>query len=125
MPVALISGDDVTCAENRPLFPQAEFIEVKQAYGQRAARNLSVVRARARLRDGAEAAARRVYAPPARPEGPFHVAFTFSRPVLADQAALLPPAIRHSPVQVGFDCISMADVINWMTSLSALSLALR
>ncbi|TMV83619.1 aminopeptidase [Thioclava sp. BHET1] len=125
VPVGLITGDDVTCAENRSLFPEAEFAEVKQAIGQRAARSLSIPRARALLRDRAAAAARRTHSRPVAPKGPFRVEFTLSRPALADQMAILPPAIRLSPTTVGFDCTRMAEVIGWMSALSAMSFALR
>ncbi|MCJ8140901.1 M55 family metallopeptidase [Falsirhodobacter halotolerans] len=126
IPVALISGDDRTAAENRPLFPEAEHVVVKQAFGERAARQVSVVRARALLREAAgRAVRRRNRAAPPRPEGPFRAEFRASRAALADQFAVLPPALRLDPVTVAFDCRSMAEVIGWMTALSAMSFALR
>ena len=124
--IGLISGDDCTEAENRPLFPDAQFAVVKHAMGERAARQLSVSRARALLREAARKAACHPPRPAPRvPQGPFRVEFTASRSALADQFAVLPPAIRVDPMTVGFDCATMADVIGWMTSLSAMSFALR
>lgn len=126
VPVGLISGDDRTQSENRSLFPQAQFAVVKHAIGERAARQLSVARARALLRESARVAASRDdYAAPPVPQGPFRAEFVVSRAVLADQFEVLPPAIRVDPMTVAFDCATMAEVIGWMTALSAMSFAVR
>lgn len=126
VPVGLISGDDCTMAENKDLFPDAEFAVVKYALGERASRQLSVTRARALLRDAARNAARRRDWPvPTPPQGPFRVEFQASRATLADQFAVLPPAIRLDAVTVAFDCATMADAVGWMTGLSAMSFAVR
>ncbi|MGA0613940.1 M55 family metallopeptidase [Paracoccus sp. KR1-242] len=126
MPVGLITGDDRTEAENRPLFPDAEFAVVKTAFGQRAARQISVSRAHDLLRLRASQAASRAGQMVARPRpGPFRAEFVMARPALADQMDVLPPAIRVDPLTVAFDCASMAEVIGWMTALSAMSFALR
>lgn len=126
IPVGLVSGDDLTRDENKPLFPDAEFAVVKHAIGQRAARQLSVERARALLRKAAcVAASRQDRSPPKRPEGPFQVEFVMSKAVLADQFEVLPPATRIDPMTIAFDCGSMAEVIGWMTALSAMSFAVR
>ncbi|RJE79688.1 M55 family metallopeptidase [Paracoccus sp. JM45] len=126
VPVGMISGDDVTYAENRSLFPQAEFAVVKQAFGQRAARALSVLRARDLLRVTATRAVKAAgeFAPQP-PIGPFRAEFVANSAVLADQFAILPPAIRVDAMTVAFDCATMADVVNWMTALSAMSFAVR
>lgn len=130
VPVGLISGDDRTEAENRDLFPDAEFAVVKHAMGERAARQLSVARAHLLLHETALRAAlragRRTDRPrPPVPRGPFRAEFVASRAALADQFAVLPPAIRVDPMTVAFDCATMAEVIGWMTSLSAISFAVR
>ncbi|WP_265501011.1 M55 family metallopeptidase [Paracoccus beibuensis] len=126
IPVGLISGDDLTEAENRPLFPDAEFAVVKQTIGQRAARQMSVARARALLREaGRRAASRKDRPAPIAPQGPFRVEFAVTRAVLADQFAVLPPVRRLDAMTVAFDCASIAEVIGWMTALSAMSFAVR
>lgn len=126
VPVGLITGDDVTEAENRPLFPDAEFAVVKTAFGERAARQISVARAHEMLRLRACRAVQRAgQIRPRPPKGPFRAEFVMSRAALADQMAVLPPAIRIDPETVAFDCASMAEVIGWMTALSAMSFALR
>lgn len=126
VPVGLVSGDEVTQAENEPLFPHAEFVVVKQALGQRAARQVSVQRARQMLREaGRRVVSRRDWPAPLAPKGPFRAEFDVTKAVLADQFAILPPAIRTGPMTVTFDCASMAEVIGWMTALSAMSFAVR
>ncbi len=126
VPVGLISGDDVTRAENAALFPQAGFVTVKQALGNRAARQIPVARARAALKAAAIRAVQE--APknaPVRWQGPFAAEFVMNGAALADQMAILPPARRVDALTVGFDAATMAEVIGWMTALSAMSFALR
>jgi len=126
VPVGLISGDDRTEAENRALFPEAEFAVVKYAMGERAACQLSVANARALLHQAAAKAVQRDARPVPTPrKGPFRAEFRAARAVFADQFAVLPPAIRLDPVTVAFDCKTMAEVIGWMTALSAMSFAVR
>jgi D-amino peptidase len=126
VPVGLISGDDRTRDENAARFPQTEFVVVKQAFGQRAARQVSVARARAMLKEAGARAVREAggKAPVPWP-GPLRVEFAMANAALADQMAVLPPAERVDAVTVGFDCATMAEVIGWMTALSAMSFALR
>ena len=94
--------------------------------GERAARQVSVTRARQLLREKAQKAAHNsAILAPVPPKGPFRAEFTVSRAVLADQFAVLPPAIRVDPMTVAFDCATMDEVIGWMTALSAMSFAVR
>jgi D-amino peptidase len=123
--VGLISGDDQMQAENRGLFPDAEIVVVKHSLGQRAARSVPVLRAREMLREAAARAASKRLPAPQKLSGPFRAEFDLSSVGLADQMAVLPPAERCGPVTIAFDCNSMADVIGWMTALSAMSFALR
>lgn len=124
--VALISGDDCTKDENIGLFPNAEFVVVKQSYGQRAARQVSVQRARAMLKEAAIRAVRHADSKQAFIlKGPYSVEFTMGSAVLADQMSILPPAKRIDALTIGFECSSIAEIIGWMTSLSAMSFALR
>lgn len=126
VPVGLVSGDDRTRDENSALFAGAEFVVVKQAFGQRAARQVSVQRAHAMLREGAARALRNVgNMQPFVVKGPFAVEFVMNSAALADQMSCLPPSRRLDDMTVGFDCATMAEVIGWMASLSAMSFALR
>jgi D-amino peptidase len=126
VPVALISGDDLTAEENRPFFPHAEFVTVKTALGARAARQVSIERARGLIRAGARRALQRLadMAPYTVP-GPFVAEFEMNTTALADQMAVLPPARRLDSTTVAFDCASAADAVGWMTALSAMSAVLK
>ncbi|MBW9088627.1 M55 family metallopeptidase [Rhizobium wenxiniae] len=126
VPVGLVSGDDCTRDENAGFFPDAEFVVVKQSFGQRAARQVSVHRARSMLKDAAiravrEAGTKKIFSLP----GPHKVEFVMNNAALADQMSVLPPARRVDARTVGFDCKDMGEVIGWMTALSAMSFALR
>lgn len=126
VPVALITGDDVTAEENRPLFPGAEFCVVKTALGARVARSIAPEKARAAIRAAAAAALGRLATmKPFVVAGPFAAEFVMSSPVLADLAAVLPPARRVDGVTIAIDCADAGDVVGWMTALSAMSSMLR
>jgi D-amino peptidase len=126
VPVVLASGDDRCVAELRQHFPEAEFVEVKQALGNRAARSLPLPAARAALREGALSAVRRIGAiPPFRIDGPYTLELEMGGPALADLAATLPPAERRDAVTVALPASSVADAIRWMNAVSAMSAFLR
>lgn len=126
IPVGLISGDDCTQQENNGFFPNAEFVVVKQSYGQRAARQVSIERAHDMLRNAAINAVKNAASKkPFIVQGPYRVEFIMGSAALADQMSILPPAIRTDAHTIAFDCSSIAEVIGWMTSLSAMSFALR
>ena len=84
------------------------------------------VRARTMLKEAAVRAVKDAGGKaPVRWQGPFRAEFAMANAALADQMAVLPPAERVDAVTVGFDCATMAEVIGWMTGLSAMSFALR
>lgn len=126
VPVGLVTGCDVTVAENRVHFPQAEFVQVKTALGNRAARHLPIVKARDAIRAGAMTAVqRRAELPLFSIPGPFVAEFVMNRAVFADQGAVLPPARRIDATTLAFDCTNVAEAIGWMSALSTLSQAFR
>ncbi len=126
VPVILLSGDDRLAEEVAGLFPDAERVVVKHALGQRAARSLSPQTARARIQAAAQSAVR--HAGQIRPfilDGPFRLRIEMTTPALADLAAIIPVVRRLDAVTVTLDANSMADVLGWVNTLSALSAALR
>lgn len=126
VPVALVTGDDRLVAETRDLFPLAEAVCVKTALSNRAARQLSVEKARAAIRAGARQALSTLDGiRPFTLPGPFVAEFVMNSPALADQGAVLPPARRADATTLAFTCANAAEAIGWMTALSALSAALR
>lgn len=131
VPVILLSGDDRFAEQNAPLFPQAERVVVKQALGQRAARSVAPSVARDRIRSAAFRAVRRAaeiapFRVAARPQGhPYLLEIEMNTPALADLAALIPLAERPDPVTIRLPADSMAAVLGWINTLSALSASLR
>lgn len=126
VPVALVSGDDRCVAELRAHFPEAEFVQTKQALGNRAARSLPLPAARAALREGAARAIRRAGTiPPFRIDGPYTLELEMGGPALADLAATLPPAERRDGVTIALPAGSVADAIRWMNAVSAMTAFLR
>ena len=124
VPVRLLSGDDVLAGECGKLFPGARAVVVKHALGNRAARALSPERARALLRAEA-AAAMGADVLPFRIAPPYRVEFDMNSPALTDLAATIPVAERTGPVTVAFTAETMAAVLGWLNTLSALSAFLR
>ena len=126
VPVIMLSGDDVTERTCGGLFPGAEFIRVKTALGQRAARALSPHAARKLLRDGAERAVRAAgTVKPYRVAEPCDVVFDLTSVTLADICSTIPNAIRYAPLTVGFKADTILDAIRWMRVCSMLASHLR
>lgn len=126
VPVLLISGDDVTAQECGAHFPRAQIVTVKHALGNRAARSLAPARAREELRRAASAAMRLsgIVAPFTMP-GPYALEIVLAAPALADLAAVIPVAQRLDPVTVGFQALTLGEVLGWINVLSPLLLSLR
>jgi D-amino peptidase len=126
VPVIMLSGDDVTERTCGGLFPGAEFVRVKTALGQRAARAVSPHAARALIRDGAERAVRAAGAvKPYRVVEPCDVVFDLTSVTLADICATIPTSIRYAPLTVGFKADTILDAIRWMQVCSKLMGYLR
>ncbi|MFE3599603.1 M55 family metallopeptidase [Streptomyces sp. NPDC059142] len=95
VPVALLSGDDVACAELRALVPAAVTVPVKQALAGAAAIALHPAEARERLRHAAaEAVTRHGAVPPLTLPGPFAVEVDLANPATIDLATLVPGVSR-------------------------------
>lgn len=126
VPVALLTGDDQLMIQCGDLFPGSRQVTVKHALGHRAARALSPERARTAIRAGAAAALHGLSA--CRPfviAGPYRLELSLTTVAIADQAALIPVAERVGPRLVAFAAESMAGVVGWVNTVSALSAALR
>jgi D-amino peptidase len=126
VPVLLLTGDDRLAEQCGPHFPGAQVAVVKHAIGHRAARALSPDFARARIRDAATAAVRAAAA--CRPfviPGPYRLELDLSSVAMADLAATIPVARRIAPRSVAFDAASMAAVLGWVNTVSAMSATLR
>jgi len=126
VPVLLLTGDDRLVAQCGPHFPAAQMAVVKHALGQRAARALSPETARERIRAAAGAAVSKAAA--CRPfviPGPYRLELDLNSVALADLAATIPVAERITPRGVAFHAASMAAVLGWVNTVSAMSSLLR
>ncbi|MFB7899393.1 M55 family metallopeptidase [Streptomyces xiamenensis] len=95
VPVVLLSGDDVACAEVRELVPETVTVEVKRALAQGAAVALHPQEARDRLRvAAAKAVARRDEVTPFRVQGPVDIEIDLGRAHTVDLAMLVPGVTR-------------------------------
>ncbi|MGW8884503.1 M55 family metallopeptidase [Streptomyces sp. NPDC055749] len=95
VPVVLLSGDDVACAELSELVPSAATVAVKQALGQVAAVALHPEEARDRLRrSAAEALAGRAQVLPLSLAGPLEVEVDLYSSSTVDLAMLVPGVSR-------------------------------
>jgi D-amino peptidase len=95
VPVVLLSGDDVACAELLDLVPDATTVAVKQALGQTAAIALHPAVARDRLRQGAAAAiVKRSHISPFSTAGPVAVEVDLHSSLTVDMATLMPGVER-------------------------------
>jgi D-amino peptidase len=94
VPVALITGDQVTIAEAGPFFRQAEQVVVKGSITRFAAAQVHPDEARAMIRAGAEAAVRRLGSVP------------------------LPDIELPARLDVEFQTADMADVASWVKGVA-------
>jgi D-amino peptidase len=126
VPVLLLTGDDRMATQCLPHFPGAQLAVVKHALGHRAARALSPEVARARIRAAAVAAVRD--AASCRPfviPGPYRLELDLTSVAMADLAATIPVAERIAPRSVALAADSMAAVVGWVNTVSAMSATLR
>jgi D-amino peptidase len=95
VPVVLLSGDDVACAELCEFVPGAVTVEVKRAFGQAAADVLHPDESRERLRQAAaEAVRRRGQISPLAVSAPVYVEVDLYGPYTVDLATLVPGFAR-------------------------------
>ncbi|HZY18456.1 MAG TPA: M55 family metallopeptidase [Ramlibacter sp.] len=126
VPVAMASGDDVFIAEHRSLFPDAVFVQTKQATGQTSGISLSPQAAREAIRAGVATALAR----PARPTPyvlrlPLAVRIQTQSPALADLFCQWPTLERLASDEIGFEAPTVEAAVRIVNCLSAMSALLR
>ncbi|MCC6719438.1 MAG: M55 family metallopeptidase [Acetobacteraceae bacterium] len=126
VPVALLSGDDQLAEQCLPLFPGAVMVQVKTALGHRAARALSPVEARARIRAGAAKAVHGISScAPYLIAAPHRLEADLASVAMADLCATIPAATRLAPRSVAFDCAGIVEVQQWIAVMATLCGTLR
>ncbi|ACB25219.1 M55 family metallopeptidase [Methylobacterium radiotolerans] len=125
VPVAMASGDDVFVAENRALLPGTRFVETKRATGQNSGISLSPAQSCAAIGEAVAAALRESSARSFRLEGPLEVRVRAQTPALADLFCLWPSLRRGEGSEVVFAAAHVAEAVQVINALSAMSSALR
>ncbi|MEH1166055.1 M55 family metallopeptidase [Micromonospora sp. CPCC 205539] len=123
VPVVLLSGDDVACAELLDLVPTATTVAVKRALGQAAAETMHPAVARDRLRQGAGAAIRRrTQIVPLSITSPVTLEVDLYSPATVDTATLIPGVDRvdgaRTVVFTGRDVAEAYDVVQLLVLLA-------
>jgi D-amino peptidase len=126
VPIALVSGDDVSNAESRVHFPGAVFITAKEATGNTSGVSRSPDEARQMLADGAKAAVSRI-----SELTPFQLVPALScelrtqGPAFTDLFCQLPIVERIDAVHLRFDAPSIVYLVRVLNTLPAMSFMLR
>ena len=111
VPVGLVTGDDIICAEVEKQFPAVKTAVVKYAIDTFSARCLGPKAASQRIRAAAtQAVEEHGKLEPYRVEPPFTIRLTLRNAAQAGTAATLPGVSREGPVTVSFTSDSFLDV---------------
>jgi D-amino peptidase len=110
VPVALLTGDDVICAETRAWLPQVEVAVVKYALDRFTARCLPQVTALERIRSAACRAVQRAgELQPYRMSVPVRLEMTFSDSSMAAAVARIPRAERSAERAISYSAPSVQE----------------
>lgn len=111
VPVGLVTGDDMICAEAEKLFPAVKTAVVKYAIDTFSARCLAPHAASQRIRAAArQAVEEHGKLEPYRVEAPFTIRLTLRNAAQAGTAATLPGVSREGPLIVAFTSDNFLDV---------------
>jgi D-amino peptidase len=107
--LALVAGDDLTCADAEDYAPKAEKVAVKEAVDRYAAVCLPPARTASLLRSAAAAGVQSAEVPPL-PAGPYRVEVTFVGTSSAAMAACIPTVQRLGPRTVALTMDTIAEL---------------
>lgn len=107
--LALVSGDDLTCADAKDYAPAAQIVAVKEAVDRYTALCLTPARTSVLLREAATAGVANAQVPPL-PAGPFRCEVTFTGTSSATMAACVPTVERTGPRTVVFSAATVAGL---------------
>jgi len=120
VPVLLVTGDDLTCADAADYAPRAQAVAVKEAVSRYAAICLPPTRTAAAIAE----AARRSVALAGRRDGqarPHPIEVEFDATHLADAAAVVPTVSLVDERRVGFDAPSMTEAMKAFKIVTAIA----
>ncbi len=122
VPVGIISGDDVICAEAEKLFPGVKTAVVKYAIDNFSARCLSPRASAERIREAARLALiERETLVPYRIDPPFTVRVTLREPAQAGAAAFVPGVVREGPRTVAFTSADFREVYGALEAMGTIA----
>ena len=107
--LALVAGDDLTCADAEDYAPKAHKVAVKESIDRYTALCLTPARTSSLLRSAAAAGAQAAEVPPL-PEGPYRCEVTFTGTSSATMVACIPTVERLSPRTVAFTKDTIAEL---------------
>jgi D-amino peptidase len=121
VPVVLVTGDDLTCAEAESYAPDAERVTVKFCVSRYTARCLAPSRTAALIREAAEralpAATDRV---PPRPDGPFRFDVDLSATHLAEFVTVIPGVELTAARTVTYTLPTMLDAVRCFRAVTTI-----
>jgi D-amino peptidase len=107
--LAVVSGDDLTCADAESYGPGAQRVAVKEAVDRYTALCLPPSKTSSLLRSAAAAGVTSAQVPPL-PDGPYRCEVTFTGTSSATMAACIPTVDRTGPRTVTFTKATIADL---------------
>lgn len=122
VPVALVTGCQVTAEEAREFLPHVETAIVKQSINRQTARNLSPDKARALIREKTISALSRIKEmQPKVLIGPYTVEVAYLHSGLADAAGILPLVERIDSTTHRFETEDYISAFRYIRSLIAIA----
>ncbi len=122
VPVALVTGDKKLAEEAQAFLINVETVVVKEAVGRTAARCLSPLKARQRVREGAVKALTKVSTlQPFKIAPPINLKVAFINPGMAEMAALIPKSKRVDGRTVAFSSTDMIEAYKAFRAMIALA----
>ncbi len=105
VPVALIAGDDLACAQAREFLPSVHTVVVKTAVGREVVSSMHPAQACHRIEKGVSDAIQHVdELDPYRPDGPYTLEAGLLSSVMAEACTMLPGTTRAGARGVRFTC---------------------
>lgn len=124
VPVVLVTGDDAVVREAQELLPGVTTVAVKKAFSRYAAACWHPERARAAIRQAAQAAVQRLSQQPVAPlqlAAPVRVEVEFANTAMADAALLIPGSLRLDPRTVALEHPDYLTAFKAMRAMIALA----
>jgi D-amino peptidase len=122
VPVVLVTGDQVACAQAKALLGDIETVIVKEGITRYAARSLHPQEAQRRIQEGARRAVERARGiKPFRLSTPHRLEVDFINAAMADAAALVPDTVREGALTVAFEAQTPSRLLRMLQVMTKLA----